>query len=180
MSNASAFQKITLSALAATSMLSACALQRPATTPFNPANIAWSRQAGPNAIAGVAQLETGDGKLKTCASLPVRLAPDSTYTRKRVELLYGDTDSGFVDAQEAHRVRAKPGATATKAYERSLKAAVCDQQGRFAFRNLPDGTYYVMAPVVWRNKQGEVKEGGFFMQRITIGGGETRRITMTL
>ena len=180
MSNADALSKVILSTLAALSVLSACAFQRAASTPFDPAKIAWSKQAGPNSIAGVAHLETDDGKLKTCASLPVHLAPDSTYTRKRVELLYGDTDSGFVDAQEAHRVRAKPGATVTKAYERSLKAAVCDQQGRFAFRNLADGTYYVMAPVVWRNKQGEVKEGGFFMQRITIGGGETRRITMTL
>ncbi|MEQ1754569.1 MAG: hypothetical protein ABL973_10600 [Micropepsaceae bacterium] len=169
-----------MSTLVAACALSACASHQSASTRFNPANIAWSKQAGPNAIAGIAQLETGDGKLKTCASLPVHLAPDSTYTRKRVELLYGDTQSGFVDAQDAHRVRAKPGATITKAYERSLKASVCDRQGRFAFKNLPSGTYYVMAPVVWRNKAGEVKEGGFFMQRITIGGGETRHITMTL
>jgi hypothetical protein len=37
-----------------------------------------------------------------------------------------------------------------------------------------------MAPVVWRNKLGEVTEGGFFMQRITVSGGETKRIAMAM
>ncbi len=164
----------------AISTLSACATAPAPSARFDPVAIAWSKKAGANAIAGVAQLETGDGRLKTCASLPVRLAPDSSYTRKRVQLLYGDAGAGFVDAQQAHRIRARPGATVTKAYEKSLKASVCDSKGRFAFRNLPDGTYYVMAPVVWRSTRGEVTEGGFFMERITVHGGETRRIAMAM
>src|SRR5262249_13409658 len=116
----------------------------------------------------------------TCAALPVRLAPDSSYTRERVERLYGDNDAAFVDAREAKEARAQAGGGATSAYESSLKAATCDAGGRFVFKNLPDGTYYVMAPVVWRGKLGEVSEGGFFMQRVTVAGGETRRIAMAM
>jgi hypothetical protein len=147
---------------------------------FDPSSVAWSKRTGANVIAGVARLEADNGKLRTCASLPVRLAPDSPYTRDRVERLYGDADAAFVEAREAQRARAEAGGGVTKAYEKSLKASVCDAQGRFAFKNLPDGTYYVMAPVVWRNKLGEVSEGGFFMQRVTVAGGETARIAMAM
>jgi hypothetical protein len=35
-----------------------------------------------------------------------------------------------------------------------------------------------MAPVVWRGKLGEVSEGGFFMQRVTVSGGETKRVAL--
>jgi hypothetical protein len=145
---------------------------------FDPKEVAWSKQRGANAIVGTAQLKADDGATRSCASLSVRLAPDSSYTRERVELLYGDADAAYVSATEAKRVRAQPGADVKAAYEKSLKAATCDAKGRFTFKNLPDGTYYVMAPVVWRGKIGEVSEGGFFMQRVTVEGGETARLAM--
>jgi hypothetical protein len=145
---------------------------------FDPGDVAWARQRGDNTIVGTAQLRAGDGVSRSCAALSVRLAPDSSYTRDRVERLYGDADSAFVTATEAKQARAEAGGEVAKAYEKSLKAARCDAHGRFAFENLPDGTYYVMAPVVWKGKLGEVSEGGFFMQRVTVEGGETVRLAM--
>jgi hypothetical protein len=147
---------------------------------FDPNDVAWSKQRGANTIVGTAKLRAGDGMTRSCASLSVRLAPDSDYTRDRVERLYGDADTAYVSATEAKRVRAEPGTDVTPAYEKSLKAAKCDANGRFTFKNLPDGTYYVMAPVVWRGKVGEVSEGGFFMQRVTVEGGETARLAMNV
>lgn len=147
---------------------------------FDPTDVAWSKQRGANTIVGTAQLKAGDGVTRSCASLSVRLAPDSSYTRERVELLYGDADAAYVSATEAKRARAQPGANVKAAYEKSLKAATCDAKGRFTFKNLPDGTYYVMAPVVWRGKIGEVSEGGFFMRRVTVEGGETARLAMNV
>lgn len=145
---------------------------------LDPNDLAWAQQRGQNTIVGVAQLRAGDGVSRSCAALPVRLAPDSSYTRERVQMLYGDADSAFVTATEAKQARAQPGAKVSPNYEKSLKAVKCDAQGRFTFKNLPDGTYYVMAPVVWRGKLGEVSEGGFFMQRVTVEGGETARLAM--
>jgi hypothetical protein len=147
---------------------------------FDPRDVAWSKQRGANTIVGTAKLKAGDGVTRSCASLSVRLAPDSDYTRYRVERLYGDADTAYVSATEAKRVRAQTGADVTPAYEKSLKAAKCDANGHFTFKNLPDGTYYVMAPVVWRGKVGEVSEGGFFMQRVTVEGGETARLAMNI
>jgi hypothetical protein len=165
-----------LTAVALAAALAACE-----TTPlsrneasFDPRDVAWSKERGANTIVGTAKLEAGDGVTRSCASLSVRLAPDSPYTRDRVERLYGDDDAAYVSAAKAKRVRSD----LTPAYAKSLKAAKCDADGRFVFKNLPDGTYYVMAPVVWRGKIGEVSEGGFFMRRVTVEGGETARLAM--
>lgn len=164
--------------LACTLLTAACALTErevSTTKTFDPSDVTWSQGQGPNTITGIARVSTG-GKPRTCASLPVRLAPDSDYTRKRIAGLYGDDDEGFVDARSAQRLRAQQ--DVDKRYEISLKTAVCDASGNFAFRNLPDGTYYVLAPVVWKNKLGEVAEGGFYMQRVTVTGGETKSVTL--
>lgn len=167
-------------AFACTTLLAACALDDArdvrSTNKFDPSDVRWSKALGRNTIFGVARLTANGGKPRTCASLQVRLAPDSDYVRTRIERLYGDNDEGFVDARSAQRLRTQQ--NVDRSYESALKTAVCDPNGNFAFRNLPDGTYYVLAPVVWKNKLGEVAEGGFYMQRVTVAGGETRTVTL--
>jgi hypothetical protein len=166
-------------AVALAAVLAACESIPPrSSADLDPRDLDWAYERGNNTIVGVAQMKAGDGVSRTCAALPVRLAPDTSYTRERVQLLYGDADHAFVTAAEAKRARAQPGADVSPNYERSLKAVKCDARGRFTFKDLPDGTYYVMAPVVWRGKLGEVSEGGFFMQRVTVEGGETARLAM--
>ena len=165
-----------LSAIICCAALAACALNDERSGKFDPSDVGWSKALGRNTIAGVAALGGDNGKMRTCASLSVRLAPDSDYTRQHITKLYGDDDEAFVDARRAKRLRA--GTAVNNRYERALKTSVCDRQGHFAFRNLPDGAYYVLAPVVWKNKLGEVAEGGFFMQRVTVSGGETKSITL--
>lgn len=167
-----------LAAILVCAALTACAIGEGKRAKFDPDDVDWSKGQGANTIAGVAKLGAEGGKARTCASLPVRLAPDSSYTRQRISKLYGDRDEAFVDARRAQALRAKPDGAVDNRYERSLKASVCDKQGRFAFRNLPDGAYYVLAPVVWKNKLGEVAEGGFFMKRVTVRGGETKQVTL--
>jgi opacity protein-like surface antigen len=172
------YKQSMLSAAAAAILLAGCAAT-PQQASFDPAAVAWSTQAGKNTLAGVARVQMADGKTRSCAKQPVRLAPDSGYARERMQALYGNTEAGYVDAQEAQRVREQAGLNVDQAYEQSLKTAACNSKGRFVFKNLPDGTYYVMAPVVWRNKHASQNDGGYFMQRVTIGGGETLRVTMT-
>ena len=168
-----------LSASLAAVVLTGCATASPPPAAFDPSAVAWSTQVGANTLAGVARLETIDGKVRTCAKLPVRLAPDSPYARERIQRLYGDGDMGYVSAREADRARMQAGPKVDEAYEMSLKTAVCDARGRFVFKYLADGTYYLLAPVVWKRKHAKENEGGFFMQRVTIGGGEGLRVTLS-
>jgi hypothetical protein len=145
---------------------------------FDAKAVAWSKKPGTNRIAGTAEL-TAQGKTRTCAGLEVRLVPDARYTRERVALLYGTATEGFVDADRARRVQERPGAVVEPAYARSHKVATCDAKGRFSFAQLADGTYYVLAPVVWRKANAQTTDGGFLMQRVNVKGGETKRLHMT-
>jgi hypothetical protein len=162
--------------------LGACAstyAPRTSSDGFDAQAIAWSKKAGNNTIAGSAVLETRNGATKTCAGLEVRLVPDAPYTRTRIALLYGTTDEGFVDAAEARRVQMRSDAVVDPAYKRSHKVATCDADGRFAFGNLADGSYYVLAPVVWSARGGQSTDGGFLMRRVTVAGGGSKRLLMT-
>ena len=166
-------------ALIGAMVLAACAIDhRTGATKFDRRDVSSLKSSGGNVISGTARLTAAGNKTRTCASLPVRLAPDTNYTRDRISRLYGYGDEGFVDARRAKDLRARQVASIDKNYERSLMASVCDRQGRFTFRNLPDGTYFLLAPVVWRDNLGAVTEGGFFMQRIKVTGGETRRVVL--
>lgn len=146
---------------------------------FDPDAVAWSKKSGTNAILGTAELTTEIGQNKTCAGLEVRLVPDAHYTRERVAMLYGTTSEGFVEASEARRIQQTSDAVVDPAYANSHKVAMCDRKGRFAFAKLADGTYYVLAPVIWQKSSATSTHGGFLMQRVTVSGGETRRLHMT-
>ncbi len=162
--------------------LGACASTHGASTSsdaFSPRAVAWSAKAGNNALSGTAVLSTDAGETKTCAGLEVRLVPDAPYTRDRIALLYGTTDEGFVEAAEARRVQSQSDAAVDPAYKRSHKVAVCNAKGRFAFANLADGSYYVLAPVVWPTRGGKSTDGGFLMRRVSLAGDETRHLLMT-
>ncbi len=146
---------------------------------FDPRAVAWAERSGTNAIAGTAEVALRGGQTKTCAGLEVRLVPDAPYTRDRIALLYGTTDEGFVDAAEARRVQERSDAVVDPAYKRSHKVATCDAKGRFAFTNLADGSYYVLAPVIWRKAGADGTNGGFLMQRVNVAGGEAKRLHLT-
>ena len=145
---------------------------------FDAQAIAWSKKPGANAIVGTAEL-TMLGQTKTCAGLEVRLVPDAPYTRDRVEMLYGTTSEGYVEADEARRIQQRSDAAVAPAYKRSHKVTTCDGKGRFSFANLADGSYYVLAPVLWRKPGASEPDGGFLMQRVALAGGETKRLHMT-
>lgn len=145
---------------------------------FDAQAIAWSQKPGDNAIIGTAALNDR-GKTKTCARLEVRLVPDARYTRQRIAMLYGTATEGFVDADQARRVQERPGAVVDPAYARSHKVATCDAKGRFAFKSLADGTYFVLAPIVWRTAGATTTDGGFLMQRVNVKGGQTVQLHMT-
>jgi hypothetical protein len=146
---------------------------------FDPQAVAWSKKPGKNSIAGTAELTTRAGTTKTCAGLEVRLVPDAPYTRDRVAMLYGTTDEGFVNAAEAKEVQERSEAVVDPAYKRSHKVSTCDAKGHFAFTNLADGSYYVLAPVVWRAAGNAGTDGGFLMQRVDLAGGKSKRLHMT-
>ena len=88
-------------------------------------------------------------------------------------MLYSTTGEGFVDAAAARRIQDRADAAVDPAYKRSHKVSTCDAKGRFAFSHLADGSYFVLAPIVWRTRAGTATDGGFLMRRVTAAGGQT-------
>lgn len=166
-------------AVAAAALLSACATaQKPVviTTAFDPAEIEWFQRPGDNVIRGNAVLRTVGGDAKTCAGLDVHLVPVSTYATERFRAIYGSAEGGLQPARTP--VQLSPADPRYEAFRRSTR---CDSDGDFVFSGLPDGSYFVTAPVIWGVHNGYFteKQGGYVMQRVAVAGGERRDVVLT-
>lgn len=140
---------------------------------FDPAEVSWFAARGTNAIQGTAILRTERGTVKNCAALPVMLFPDSTYARERLSLLYGSAEHGFnpyTGGRPADFTNDDP------RYQATVKTVPCDAHGRFAFTELPDGDYFLVATVTWRERG--LVEGGSLMQRLHVSTGETKEVLL--
>jgi hypothetical protein len=142
---------------------------------FDPGEVAWFAARGTNAIAGSAILRSFNGKVKTCAALPVTLMPVSAYARERMRYLYESENDGFnplVGGKPADFGGDDPG------YRTTAKTTRCDARGRFSFSELPDGDYYLVATVTWRDRAFGMESGGSLMQRVHVSTGETKDVLL--
>ncbi len=132
--------------IAAVATLAACApapgpgmITGPA--PFVPSDFAWSAQSGSASIDGRIAFRM-DGQAFACTG-SVGLTPDTPYTRQRFQTLYGSTDSAAVPEAV---VRARTVADPNADYRSFVRSTTC-QDGRFRFEGLPDGGWFIIAPV---------------------------------
>ncbi|NEX94498.1 hypothetical protein [Caulobacter sp. 17J65-9] len=159
--------------------LSACATVTPAPPPpptaantFKADDFAWSVGAGSNVILGKVAYQL-DGKAWTCAGAAVGLTPDTPYSRARMARLYGSPDKAVRTVSE---VRSRQVGEAGADYSRYVRSVRCDAKGGFAFQGLPDGAWFVIAPV---KPVGGEAEGRVIMQRVETRGGKTRTVTLS-
>lgn len=141
---------------------------------FNASEVAWAAGQGSNTVEGSALLRQQGGGVVTCAGETVRLIPYSTYAAERMAYTYSSPAGGYANAV-TNAFRAPLPSNA--AYEAEMRLATCDAQGRFAFRNLPDGDYYAVTTVSWT--VGYNTQGGSLAQRVSVAGGETKDIVLT-
>lgn len=136
-----------------------------ASTAFNVRDFEWSQGQGRASIDGRVDYRR-DGQVFNCTG-SVALTPDTPYTRARFQTLYGSTDRAAVP-EAVVRARTVPDPNAD--YRSFVRSTTC-QDGRFSFSGLPDGSWYVIAPV---------SAGGdrvVLMQRVNTRGG---RVAVTL
>lgn len=113
----------------------------PAPAAFSEADFAWSARRGQGAINGRVDFRR-DGRLYDCTG-SVALTPDTPYTRARFQSLYGSIDRAALP-EAVVRARTVPDPNAD--YRSYVRAETCTD-GRFAFSGLPDGSWFVIAPV---------------------------------
>lgn len=135
-----------LLSLSAVAALAACA---PAPGPamisgaatFSAADFEWSAQEGSASIDGRVAFRL-DGQALSCTG-SVGLTPDTPYTRQRFQTLYGSTESAALPEAV---VRARTVADPNADYRSFVRSTTC-QNGRFRFDRLPDGGWFIIAPV---------------------------------
>jgi hypothetical protein len=110
-------------------------------TTFSAEDFAWSTMQGQASIEGRIDF-TLEGVRHDCVS-SVGLTPDTPYTRARFATLYGSTNRAAVPASI---VRARTVDDANADYRGYVRSASCDGN-RFSFTGLPDGSWFVIAPV---------------------------------
>ncbi len=109
---------------------------------FSAADFTWSEQVGASVIEGRAAYSQ-DGRTWACAG-SVGLTPETPYTRHRFLNLYGSLDRAALPASE---VRARSVGEASADYRGYVRDTTCDDQGRFRFDGLPEGGWFIIAPV---------------------------------
>ncbi|MCS6627454.1 hypothetical protein N0B44_31570 [Roseibacterium beibuensis] len=113
----------------------------PAPAVFRADDFAWSTRSGRASIEGRIDYRRG-GRGFDCTG-SVGLTPDTPYTRARIRTLYGSTDRAAVP--EAI-VRARTVADPNADYRSYVRSTTC-RDGRFTFSGLPDGGWFIIAPV---------------------------------
>ena len=114
---------------------------QPAPGVFRADDFTWSTNSGSASIDGRIDYRRG-GQAFTCTG-SVGLTPDTPYTRARFRTLYGSTDRAAVP--EAI-IRARTVADPSADYRSYVRSTTC-QNGRFSFSGLPDGGWFIIAPV---------------------------------
>lgn len=110
-------------------VLGACVTQH--SVPFSDAEFARYAAGGPAILQGSALGRTAGGDIKTCGALPVYLAPATPYTREAVGHLY---------TLDAATLAAGPS-------KRYWQETACDAQGKFEFRNVAPGPWFVLTSI---------------------------------
>ena len=108
---------------------------------FRADDFAWSMAAGRASIDGRIDYRR-NGRTFDCTG-SIGLTPDTPYTRARIRSLYGATDRAAVP--EAI-VRARTVAEPSADYRAYVRSETCEN-GRFSFSGLPDGGWFIIAPV---------------------------------
>lgn len=134
---------------------------------FNVQDFAWSARGGQASIEGRIAYAPGGvrhGCIRTAA-----LTPDTPYTRARFQTLYGSTTAAAVPASVV-RARTVPDPSAD--YQEFVRETPC-RDGRFSFTGLPDGAWFVIAPV--RAGDGEPIA---LMKRVVTRGGRMTTVEL--
>lgn len=145
----------------------------PPPTPLE--EFAWSQRPGANNLIGAVQYRPAANQTWTCAGQSVALTPETSYSRSRMATLYGSPDRAL---QTVTAVRTRSAANPGLDYSRFVQTTTCDAQDSFAFRQLPDGAYFIIARVRQTRPVGATGDGMVIMQRVELKGGAAIRIIL--
>lgn len=156
-------------------ILAGCATTKPVelTNNFNAKEASFINKSGKNTIKGNAFLRQNGGGVVTCAGNDVMLIPVTAYSQERMRHIYKLDNIGFLPVYSERVTFAND----QKEYASMIKYTKCDSDGNFEFDNIANGSYYVVAHVIWQVRS---YQGGALMKKVNVKNGKTEKIIMTL
>ena len=142
---------------------------------FRPSDFAWSLGIGTNAIVGEIDYHPSSGEVWTCAGQSVGLTPETPYSAERMRIMYGSSVRAI---ERVGAVRARGAARPGADYSQFARSVTCDGRSAFAFRNLPDGAFFVLARIHPRGRAETDESGLVILQRVEVHGGGLRQLTL--
>jgi len=165
---------LAMAALAGAGSLAACSSMPTSSVPvatasgaFNKADFAWSAGAGQGGIDG--KIASAQDNVAFACVGSVGLTPSTPFTDARFRTLYGSTARAQLPADV---VRARTVSDPNEDYREYVRSTTCENNS-FSFDGLPDGRWYVIAPV--RAGSGPVT---VIMQQVQIRNGRTVNLSL--
>lgn len=89
---------------------------------------------GTSTVCGQAFLKTDEGKVKYGSGNAIYLFPDTTYSRESFEVQF---------------VQGRTLSESDPRAQQYMKVVRADVKGKFCFKDLPSGEYYLVSKIVW-------------------------------
>ena len=143
---------------------------------FDRDEVKWVTEAGNSSVSGDAFLRLKDGTFKGCAGFGIELLPVAKYSSERIFKTYDNNERGQI-LLEDNPPKFTPDA---KEYHEMLLKSRCNERNEFSFSNVPSGSYYVMAFIIWDvTANGQTsKAGGGVMGRLDVKPNSDNRIQL--
>lgn len=144
-------------------VLAACTTAR-LTTTFDPAEAAYINETGNGMIQGQAFLRRNDGMVVYAAGSEVQLIPATRYAQERMNAIY--QGRRYVSVLGSKKFE-----NDDPRYYGYTRKTVANGEGRFEFKDVAPGRYFVMTSVFWTpNPNAIIPEGGGLMHEVTVTG----------
>ena len=143
---------------------------------FRSDEVEFIKHRGANTVWGSAYLkDRGDGP-RTCAGNKVLLVPVTPYSSERMIAHYGNTRAGYTERNKSFE-------NDDPFYLAYTRESVCDEKGRFLFKYVPDGDYFVTSLIVWSGYdptwRTPITNGAALMRAVSVSGGKETNVTLT-
>jgi hypothetical protein len=132
---------------------------------FEARDFAWSAGPGTGQIIGTLAYRQGSVRF-SCQGTDVLLTPESAWSRRRMIILYGSARAAAAPVSIV-RDRTPP---APAGYAHFVRRTTCDEANHFNFKNLPDGSWFVIT--VGKPVEGAA-EAMAVIRRVETHGGST-------
>lgn len=165
--------KKNLGLLAMTVALAACASNPNDLPDFPEHEYAATQQVGEGVINGDLYLTSASGAIQKGTNTKVILEPATSYM-KAYYAKFGNLDAAKRDPDVQPPVLDPRRAT-------YVREAITDQNGRFDFDHIPNGTYYISSELTWSAQSDgkTITEGGTVTKLVTVSGSQPQKVLLT-